>query len=907
MSNNIRLRVTNYVHTPTVSQNVRLFFTRYNYSEKQINTYGKSDDPLELDENFIPDPPTSHYTWTLDSTFNELELDIPPFIPESQWEVVKHGPSSFITPVNSVMPKLMVPMQILTKNGLLTDNPSDKAVCTLPNGEYAEADWKDKPVINWTVETVLGEALDDKNINHFDVDHAHGFVSFSGKDDTTAGKQTIIKLTNGESKPTGPWFPENLVVEGAFCIVLHVNPTFPAKASSEDQSKQWVVRYEFGEVIAELTQAGLSVTIGENTTTRSQLSQAAAKDVPPQAGALPDAYFIVFYPVWNGLVVANGIQDSQNTVQVSQQFLIKTRDIGISDYNVMHHGRIDYLAGEDYPDSDDLPEDWGPFKALEPSDIYIAVNEKTAVNFGKEIVMTSENCTYSVAYVPLFHSPGAFIDTFFEAQKDEEEEGEGEIASYRKYEYGTYPVWTDNGAKYRINDSLEGKDGNNYIISIDDYSYWAWARERFAVKDGDVKDVPIRRGGELFGFILGTGELSNVTTIVNNGRFEFDAENIAEKPQGNLDKNKHWSQFIKSISVTIGLDDSSGQVVVDKYGLYGQEAQPIQNIGAIRLQMTNAPEGSFFEPPGGYRAVGGAGVIFTGLALGISDSISSSGSDCTIPLVGFQRKMEDIVLINTPYMDGLNFVKKNQFGDVRMDGIFQYLCKYCGVNYDVKNAYFDTVLPASDDVASPMIDFKTGTTIRDAMSTLMEQTAHEYFFDAAGVCRLYELEEDGLPPDNSLGPDWEKYYPNTKIMNVDRTPDFEDLRNELIVVGLREIKTKNREKQQTTEASIFPLVGNYDNRPTTPEIPWSKSMVQGIPGFIDVNKLNEIAEQFKKHTKTYELVGRTQIPGNASVKPYDRFGKFIIISVTHNIDFENKNWTTDIELGSGKDFTGSVD
>lgn len=911
MSNNIRLEVTNEVDVPSVARNVRVFYTRYNYADKQINTYGKGDDPLSLDEAFIPDPPTSHYTWNLEKTFEELSINTPPFIPESQWEVIKYSPSSFVTPVNSIMPKILVPMQILTKNGFISnysvddtdefDDPN-KAICILPNVD--DGDWENKPIFNWNIDTVLDEPVDSDNIKFFDVDHTHGFISFTGKDDSVAGKQTIIKLKDnvpGEDEnesdvnPTGPWFPEKLVVNGAFCLVLHVNSTFPAKSTSEDQSKQWVVNLEFGEVSAELTQAGLSVTIGENTTTRSQLSQAAAKDVPPQASALPDAYFIVFYPVWNGLVVANGIQDSKNTVQVSQQFLIKSRNIGISDKNVMHHGRIDYLEDESYPDIEDLTNDWGPFNSQNRSDIYIAVNEKTKVDFGDELVMSTENCTYSVAYVPLFHSPGAFIDTFFESTKDDPE-------TNKYYDQAAWPIWTDNSVPFRINDIVEGKNGNEYLIPIDDFSYWAWSREKFSVKDEIVKDIPIRRGGELFGFILGTAEISDVTTVVDNGSFSFDANNKAEKPQGNIDKNKHWSQFIKSANITIGLDGSSGQLVVDKYGLYGQEAKPIQSIGAIRLKMTNSPVDSFFEPPSGFDPVGDSGLIFTGLALGISDALSTSGSDCTIPLISFQKKMEDIVLINAPFMDGLYLVKNNNMISFEMDGVFQYLCKYCGVNYNVENAYEEALIPASDDVSAPIVDFKTGTTIQDAMSTIMELTAHEYFFDASGVCRIYELEQDGLPPEEALGPDWQPYYPNTKIMNIDRTPDFDDLRNELIVVGLEKIESNNRDnEQQNVEFSVFPQIGRYANQ-TEPKIPWSKSMIHNVTGYVTKNKLNDIAEKLKRHASTYELIGNTQIPGNASIKPYDRFGDFIVISVTHNIDFESKNWTTNIELGSGKNF-----
>lgn len=236
-----------------------------------------------------------------------------------------------------------------------------------------------------------------------------------------------------------------------------------------------------------------------------------------------------------------------------------------------------------------------------------------------------------------------------------------------------------------------------------------------------------------------------------------------------------------------------------------------------------------------------------------------------------------------------------------MDGVFVYLCKYAGINYNISNANENAILPASDDITAPLIDWKSGTSVQDAMTSTMEFTAHQYYFDASGTCRLYELENDGLPPVSSLGPDWKPYYPDTKIMSVDRTPDFEDIRNEMIVIGLKQTKSRNRQNEtEETEPDIFPHLWYKNTRPTNPDFPWSKSIVQNIPGFVTQEKLDDIADKLTKLTRIYELVGRTQISGNASIKPYDKWGDFIITSVTHNLDFESKIWTTDLEFASGK-------
>jgi len=249
-------------------------------------------------------------------------------------------------------------------------------------------------------------------------------------------------------------------------------------------------------------------------------------------------------------------------------------------------------------------------------------------------------------------------------------------------------------------------------------------------------------------------------------------------------------------------------------------------------------------------------------------------------------------------------IKQTTIDDIKVDGTFVYLCKYAGVSYNTTFGDQDATLPSSDDVSAPMIDWKTGTTVQDAMTNLMELSAHHYYFDAAGTCRIYELDEDGLPPESNLGPDWEPYYPNTKVMSVDYTPDFEDIRNEMLVIGLRKIETKNRQ-EKVLEPPIFPYILQDNNRPTNPEIPWSKNMVQNIPGFVDQATLQKVADNLKRLTRIYELVGRTQIPGNASIKPYDKWGDYIITSVTHNLDMENKTWVTDIEFASGKEIIES--
>ena len=92
----------------------------------------------------------------------------------------------------------------------------------------------------------------------------------------------------------------------------------------------------------------------------------------------------------------------------------------------------------------------------------------------------------------------------------------------------------------------------------------------------------------------------------------------------------------------------------------GQDAEAIQAVGGIVIDMdASGAEGTT------------AGTIFKGLAMGISDNQSPEGSTWTIPLVGLEKKMEDIALINVPFFDG-------RTGAVTLD----FLTRYAGLVSD---------------------------------------------------------------------------------------------------------------------------------------------------------------------------------------------------------------------------------
>ena len=160
-----------------------------------------------------------------------------------------------------------------------------------------------------------------------------------------------------------------------------------------------------------------------------------------------------------------------------------------------------------------------------------------------------------------------------------------------------------------------------------------------------------------------------------------------------------------------------------------------------------------------------------------------------------------------------------------------------------------------------------------------------------GTVFIYELGYDGLPV--SLGFNWGNSYTASNIVHIDKNPDFDDLRNYVVVLALQKIP----EGQGTDIVSVptFPLL-EARTKETTPNIPWAKCLVQALQGTLSPDQLAVIADNLSKMSTTYEVTGRVTIPGNAQIKPYDLWDDSVIYSVTHNIDLQAKTFTTDLEF-----------
>jgi len=817
----------------------RYLFNKILFKDYDIATYSAtSPSPTGATggpgDDFIPSSDYSLYFYPNGS----LLASAPPFVTDNAWVGLTNAPSGFLTGSDSVMPKLLVPSKLLVANGTQGSVAHTFSKETL----FAKTSDGDN-LFNWTL---LNASYGDWSADPFQVIGRAGkkgasSATIKNKNDTLSENTVSIGLSDILPIPTGDWTSGpggKLVVQGAFCLVLNVVPLQPGNASPDDvEDETWEIGIECGEVKMTLQEGGsLGVVVNDENKASVQLTEANAKEVPPQVFQYRDGtiYSIVVYPVWNGVVVASGIQDVKNNVKVASVYVPKTRNASIWD--------DDYNTGFD-------PEN--------PAGITISVDDDVKINLSDTLEVDAKNCRFETAYVPLFFTQNCQFDTYWIANKDTTD-------PTITYTYNIYPIWTKNDTSTTGGGNTETWP-NPDLGETQTYKRTSW-QFNFS------PEQPNRRSSELFGYYVRTKETREFEVARENGSFDLD---WTGGTPGDPSPSTTWWKYVTNLSVTIGLDGSSGNITVDKYGLAGQDAVATQSIGAITITM-DGPTGTT------------GGKIFSGIGMGIGESESSDGGTWTIPLVGLTKKMEDIVLINAPFFDGY------KAGDV-----LEFLTKYSGIRLNLDNApnaYLDSHrLTASVDLNTPVFDWKAGTSIADAMSQVMEDRLYWYFINKEGYVKVYELSEDDALP-VYLGPNRKTgVYTDTKIVSRDLTPDFDDLRNEIVVISLREIDVTS-----SSVPPLEPLILSSSNV-TDPIVPWSKGYVQGVPGVLTEDELSSVLDRAKAFSKQYEITGRVTIPGNANIEPYDQWGEYVIVSVTHNVDFQSKTWTTDIELAQGRD------
>jgi len=785
----------------------------------------------------------------------------PSFVSDSAWKNstsgddsgLKSAASAFVTAANSVMPKVIIPSTMLVDNGIKTTHKNSWA-------RYNDSGtWKD--LFNWELLTDNGTPIAAGTEGIYAKvagNHGTNFVSvFGSKDDTYADNIFKMKLENPASPPLGSahgWLKDNssdLVVGGACVILLSMMPYRSYTKSGSDSEPAQVgavqnassVTIEFGEVKIVVQPSGeTTVSLGntgggEKNTMKVDLAEGRTKNGPPQQEYMVDKspFVILCYPIWNGIVVASGVQDSNSVVATSSHLLKKTKDADILDSTYSLPFRPDAPAA---------------IRINAKSTYYPEVN----VDFGTTATVTGRNCHFEIAYLPCFFSKEGWFDEYQTLNTN--------MPGFATYQYKVYPIWTKGGDDLMTLSPMPSAPtdtGAAGDVANTNYYKTRWHMHQDAFN---------RRSGEIFGSYLETIQTLMFPIKNFNGSFNL---NWTGGTPGDSASTGNWRDYVQSINVTTNLDGSSGSITVDKYGVAGQLAEAIQSIGAITINASGG-YGTDSDTP-----------FFYGFGMGIQDTRSTGdGGTWTIPLIGLEKKLDDIAMLFTPIMDGELFVVAGNF-----------LCKYAGLDPDYTWASLLTPLGVSDDINVVRFDWKAGTTVRTALEEVVADTLHHYVV-MRGKIFFYELDGfTGLPSALALGPDWSPNYPTTKIIMYDAAPDFEDMRNQIFVFALQQMP-----EGRWAEIQGLPtfLRQKSIQQETIPDIPWARTLVKSTPGYLDQTKIDLLANRLAIAARKYELIGKTTIPGNGRINPYDRWGDMIIFGVTHNLDFRNKTWTTDLEF-----------
>jgi hypothetical protein len=656
---------------------------------------------------------------------------------------------------------------------------------------------------------------------------------------------------------------------GAFAITYFINPnsnpsnpqTTSTDTGQASPKSTWSMKITKGEISITIDEnGGLVEFVNDNTQKTSSTftivrpgegdKTAYDREMTPEV-----ARTIVVYPVWNGIIVCGGPVSSREMTISFSKFVEKKTAAG--------KYKQPYSSG---------------FNTAAPDQVIVFSPEDVTVDLSGQVEIEFLNCGGGFAYQPVYFSPVCRFDEYAAMNYN---------SDVNSRTWTTYPVWTNNATSYT---AWRMADPNPYDPGPTGYEGFRFQRYMWSLQNEDNNWQ--RKCGEIFGEVYHIQETRTLTHAIGNGSFVLRNSgggtplDPGSPVFSGYSEYDGWVPYVISFNSTLNLDSCSGSMVIDKAGLFGQESEQFQSVGCLCMGATTGNWSPSYP-----------GVIFTGIANGIGDTISTDGATFNIPLVGMEKKLDDIPLVNVPYFDG-----------EPVFAALQFFCNYGGIpaNFSYAPELFDTVpggayeyvLSYTDDINTPRFDFKTGTNVKSAISDICND-AYLHFVVRDGQAFFYTLEMDtGLPLHYNDGTIWTG-YDGYVMESVNRNPDFDNLRNMTMVMGLQyEPDTIKKSKSDIPDTPV--MVKEEYPFDTYPVIPWTRPLLYPVPGIMDTSRATQIMYRLIGKTKRCLFGGSMTIPGNASIRPYDRFnykGKiYIIYSVSHNVDCTQKKWTTSIEL-----------
>ena len=438
----------------------------------------------------------------------------------------------------------------------------------------------------------------------------------------------------------------------------------------------------------------------------------------------------------------------------------------------------------------------------------------------------------------------------------------------------------------------------------------------YCCKFNFVSETPQRSPIELFGVAaynkLNGFQYKDIST--ENGTFVF-----------NETKNSSFTNlsttaggifpYIQSVSLSSGLGGISGNIDYDRYAL-SSISNPLipQCIGELdfNIQMGNTASTS---------TIGN----FSGIAMENRNNYSENNHTGSINLIGVQKKLEDIKLISAPFWDGdpLAFICK-------------YLQSYSGVPLLMVNTNCSSInsavpisvgetewtstarlsssnqnnyfrVPRSTEWQKPAVDFKTGTSVLQALNHLAEVCGCVFVVQPNGKGYFFELTALGYPGYVDKQSSVVEFL-QKDVVSINLSPYLEDKYNTFMTMGFLSkinIATGKMSVQDVTPSIIYT---KYERSGYT-DFPWSRILARTENGWMTEAELAEVHSNTIKGAKADIYQGTITVKGNNLVDHiYQKITvcgvSFFVTGIDHNVDLSTKSWTTSYNVSYYTPATG---
>lgn len=913
---NISATISDFVGRVSTDDQEKTMFRKVQYKNVRVETFTDTDSD---DDTFYPKKLREVVYF---KTINKAGVEQPSFITDASWLKVKNMSSGFISAAGTLVPRIVFPTKQLTANGIGTNGTTDPNV--VPSGYF---NWQiDKEMSASGLQAVVATEpfLFGKRNS---ISDEFSFVTCdavkNGLDDDSDGIKTRAYKLSGTSGTSGSTdnFDFPLIGKekgGAACAFVYGFSKVEAAKVDEagDEVKDVAsVEVDMGDNIKiSVDQSGALNVDMNSVRTNGSLVPSTTSVRPRQQQTIPSANTMLVYPVWNGIVLSSGVQDSKNLVEVGNMYVTKTVDTNISD--------------NCSPTFEEYPLD-------APEDIIVSYPDAVRTDWGSFVRLIWRNSLGNFCYVPAFFSKKCQWSYIFRDRISEEDSGgtggtdgtggtSGTASlTLNDYVYEAYNIYSDNDSKMKLTIDAGSSGTSNFGFSGTSNSVKAKFIEGSEQTDGtgyyrfDFTIEPDpgtsgtsgtgsngtsywpRRCLETWGFIMATTEkqFNSRKQKIKNGNGTFSLT-----PSGGAVEGLEWYEYITDISVNLTLEGCSGQLNLDKYAMLGQDGEVEQSIGGITIEMT-----------GGNPSVITTGTIFNGIAMEIQESLSAESDSLTVSLYGLEKKLSDMKLVNAPFWDG------DELGDVA-----DWLSSYGGIEISFNAPLGSsggggsagdrtTPLPRSVDFEKPAINFPMGTSVLDALQKIASLTNHTFIIQADGIGYYYQNSDDGIP--NIVYTSTEHTFTSKDVINVNKQPVYSNMYNAYLTVGL--ISVINN---ATVGSKASPLDTNvmpgfiYENKVTEPDYPWARIMVSGEQGYVTPTDLEDFHNRNVKLGSHYMMTGGITIPGNADIKILDRIKiddsgtggssgtsgekTLYVHAITHNISFQSGEWTTTLQVAS---------